>query len=60
MINLYKHSLFAFFALNEIILKMPGIRYNNKGYIKDNPKLIRVSLIRWICVFLYTAQKHDK
>jgi len=31
LLNLYKHSLSEFFALNEIILKMSGIKYNNNG-----------------------------
>ena len=41
-------------------LNNPGNKYKINGYNKDNPKLIKVSLIRWICVFLYTAQKHIK
>ena len=31
LLSLYKHSLFAFFALKDIILKTPGNKYNNKG-----------------------------
>ena len=58
MLNLYMHSLSLFFK--DGILKIPGNKLIMNGYNNDNPKLINVSLIRWICVFLYTAQKHDR
>ena len=46
-------------ALNAGILKHPGIRHKIKGYNIEERKLIKVSLIKIIWVFLYTAQKHD-
>ena len=57
LLNLYK-NLLPFFK--EDILTIPGNKFNNKGYTNDNPKLIKVSLIKWIWVFLYTAPKHPK
>ena len=44
--NLYKH--FLFLPRKALILKIPGIKYDPNGYINDNPKLIAVSLIKWI------------
>ena len=46
-------------ALNAGILNIPGIKFNPNGYSIDNPKLIKVSLINIIWVFLYTAQKEE-
>ena len=60
LLNLYIHFLFFSWFLREGILKIPGIKSIPKGYSKDEPKLISVSLIRWSWVFLYMAQKHDK
>ena len=56
---LYRIFLSLFFAFNDGILKMPGNILIAKGYKFDNTKLINVSLIKIICVFLYTAQKHE-
>ena len=57
LLILYKQILFLLFIAG--ILKNPGIKLSPKGYIIDNPKLIKVSFNKMICVFLYTAQKHD-
>ena len=35
-LNLYKYSLFLFTDFNDGILKNPGIKFINNGYIKDN------------------------
>ena len=39
------------------ILNIPGNKYITNGSTKDNPKLIKVSFIKWIWVFNYTPQK---
>ncbi len=49
-----------FGRLNNIILNDVGIKYTIKGYIKENPKLIKVSFKRYICVFLYIEPKQAK
>ena len=36
---------------------MPGIKHIPKGYNKESPNPITVSLIKWICVFLNIMQK---
>ena len=59
LLNLYKQIESLLGDFNEIILKTPGNKFIPKGYNKDNPKLINVSFKRYICVFLYTAQKHE-
>ena len=41
-------SFFA--ALKAGILKNPGIKFNPNGYAIDKQKLIKVSLIKIICV----------
>ena len=44
-------NIFSFFAaLKAGILKNPGIKFSPIGYSIDNPKLIKVSLIKIICV----------
>ncbi len=48
-----------FEAFNAGILKIPGNKFNPNGYIMDIPKLIKVSVINRICVFLYTPQKQE-
>ena len=53
------HLNFLFFNFKAVILKSPGINDSANGYTNDNPKLIPVSLINIIWVFLYTAQKHE-
>ena len=40
------HSLLSFLFFKEVILKILGKIYIIKGYIKDNPKLIKESLIK--------------
>ena len=40
----YKQLLSFFLALKAGILKNPGIKLNPKGYIRLNPKLIKVSV----------------
>ena len=49
-----------FGRLNSIILNDDGIKYIIKGYIKEIPKLIKVSFRRYNCVFLYIEPKHTK
>ena len=46
--------------LKDIILKMPGNKFNKKGYNILVKKLIKVSLRNGMCVWEYTAQKADK
>ena len=53
----YKHF---FLCLRAGILNKPGIRLIAKGYKSEVAKLMRVSLMRYVCVFLYTAQKQAK
>ena len=60
LLNLNKHSLLLLLSFNEIILKNPGNKLIKKGYIKDNPKLIKIFSIRYIWVFWNTAPKEDK
>ena len=55
--KLYKHTLFLFFALNAHILKIPGIKLIKNGFTNDKPKLIILSLIRYIWLFIYIPQK---
>ena len=43
--------------LKEQILRQAEIKYNTKGYINPIEKLIIESLMKGICVFLYTPQK---
>ena len=59
LLNLYKHFLSFLGALKAGIRKNPGTKFSPRGYNIDNAKLIEVSSIRIIWVFLYTAQKHD-
>ena len=59
LLNLYKHFLSFFLALNAGILKIPGNKYKPNGYTNDNEKLIKVSVISTIWVFLYTPQKQE-
>ena len=56
---LYIHCLSFFFALKAGILNIPGNKFKPKGYIIDVAKLINVSLIKIIWVFVYTAQKQE-
>ena len=62
IILLISNIIFLLFlgAFSDGSLNIPGIKNKPMGYNKDIPKLIIVSLIRWIWVFLYMAQKHDK
>ena len=60
LLNLYRHSLFLFFALKEGILNMPGNKLNPKGYIMDSKKLDRASLNNKYWVLIYIVQKQDK
>ena len=55
----YMHFLSLFFALNAGIRKNPGNKFNPKGYNIEILKLINVSFINIIWVFLYTAQKQE-
>ena len=59
LLNLYNHFLSLLGALKAVIRKNPGTKFSPRGYIIDNTKLIEVSSIRIIWVFLYTAQKHE-
>ena len=59
LLKLYIIFLSFWGALKAGILNKPGNKYIPRGYIIDNPKLIIVSFIRWIWVFLYIAQKED-
>ena len=43
-LNEYKHFLSFFSALKAGILKIPGNKFNPKGYNIDKAKLINVSL----------------
>ena len=56
---LYIHCLSFFFALKAGILNIPGNKFKPNGYIIDVAKLINVSLIKIIWVFVYTAQKQE-
>ena len=58
LLNLNMHSFLLLF--NEDNLTIAGNKFKQNGYIKDNPKLINISFIKWIWVFLYTKQKNDK
>ena len=58
-LSIYKAFLSFLAALNAGILNNPGSRYIPSGYIIDNPKLIRVSLIRCIWVLVYIQQNDD-
>ena len=51
-LNLNKHILSLFFALKAGILNIPGNRYKPNGYTIEIPKLIKVSIIKIIWVFL--------
>ena len=55
----YIHSLSLFFDLKAGILKIPGNRLKQNGYTIDKQKLIIVSFIKIICVFIYTMQKQE-
>ena len=44
------HILFFCEALKAEILKHPGIKFNPNGYTIDKQKLIKVCLIKIICV----------
>ena len=59
LLNLYRHFLSLFLALNAEILKNPGNKFIPNGYNIDKPKLINVSLINIISVFIYTTQKQE-
>ena len=48
MENLYKHLREGFFTFMAVILKIPSIKFIQKGMNKDVIKLIIESLIRWI------------
>ena len=50
----------CFLYLRAGILSKPGMRLIGKGYKREVAKLIRVSLIRYVWVFLYTAQKQER
>ena len=52
LLKKYKHSLPFFPDVNAGIRKMPGIKHKKIGYSKPNTKLITVSLIKCIWVFL--------
>ena len=45
--------------LKEGILKHPGIKDNINGYTNDDPKLVSVSFINIVWVFIYTPQKQE-
>ena len=46
-------------SLKADILNIPGNKDIPRGYIIDKQKLIIISLIRWVWVFTYIAQKQD-
>ena len=52
LLKLYKHILSLFCALNDGILKIPGIKHNKNGYIIDKQKLNNVSFINNIWVLI--------
>ena len=56
MLNLNKNSPGS---LKDFILIIAGNKERIKGYSKEIPKLIKVFFIRYIWVFLYTAQKQE-
>ena len=60
MLNLNKYCCFPFLSFKDKILKKQGNILVLNGVIKERPKLDVTSNKRWICVFLYTAQKHPK
>ena len=60
LLILNMHVLPLLWSFNEIILKILGIILIKNGYIKERPKLIKVFLIRYTCVFWNTAPKEDK
>ena len=45
--------------LKEGILKHPGIKDSINGYTNDDPKLVSVSFINIVWVFIYTPQKQE-
>ena len=51
-LRIYKYFLSLSFALNAGILKNPGSKFKPRGYIMDKEKLIKVSIINIIWVFL--------
>ncbi len=55
-----RYIQFLFLLLNEIILKVQGNIFITKGYINEIDKHIIVFLIRYIWLFLNTAQNEDK
>ena len=58
-LNLYKFFLFLDLD-NEIFLNIAGIKLVPIGKRLSIPKLTNVSMIKWIWVYLYTAQKQPK
>jgi len=52
LLNLYKHSLLSFPGFKAGIRNIPGTKQRKNGYSKYNPKLITVSFIKRIWVFL--------
>ena len=48
LLVLYKHFLSFFTAFNAGILKIPGNKFNQNGYIIDKSKLTKVSSINII------------
>ena len=45
------YRYFFFFCFNDCCLKITGIIFIINGYINDIAKLIKVFLMRYICVF---------
>ena len=45
--NIYKHFLLFFLSFKDNILNIQGNKLIKNGEIKDNPKLIRTSFIRY-------------
>ena len=56
---LYIQILSLFSVLKEEILKIESIKFKPNGYAIDKAKLINISSIKIICVFVYTAQKQE-
>ena len=57
LLMIQRKFLFCFFSEN--IRKAAESKQIINGVTNDNPKLDKVSLIRYICVFLYTKQKQE-
>ncbi len=60
MLNLNKHLCLPLLLLKDKILKKQGNKIITNGVRNEREKLDVTSKRRWICVFLYTAQKHPK